>query len=111
MTMMGQCPRCHGPRVIGRKCNVCEPEHRLDATDAAPVLRMVPRDNMPNAELIGLLERMLENAKSGEMVGIAVACVWANDSISWGNSAGCSQHRQLAAITHLQHGFWAKELG
>lgn len=101
-----------------------DPAHLLDVANdlakivekarrerGAEVIKLVPRDNMPNADLVVMLERLVVQAKSGEIDGLAVACSWADGCTSYGWSTSPTVTRSIAAIARLQHAYMTEATG
>ena len=66
------------------------------------------RDNIPpgaaNPDMVKTLERLLDEAKRGEIIGFAYATALPNDSqgSGWEGTAAAS-HQLLTAVTMLHH--------
>lgn len=99
MPMMTECSTCHGPRLIGCKCEKCFP---------APVVKLVPRANMPNESAVNLAKKLLAWAESGELQEFAVALIWDNGDSNLGYTIAKSQTKMLGAITRLQMAYFAE---
>jgi TusA-related sulfurtransferase len=67
-----------------------------------PFGKFAPRS--PDTDIVEDLERMLAEAKRGEIVAIAYACAAPNRDITigWCNGDNAGQHTMLAALTGLQ---------
>ena len=63
------------------------------------------KDSAPNAALIENLERMLADAKSGELRSMVWICGWNDDQVShgWAHDHRNSRRRLLAEVLMLQH--------
>ena len=45
---------------------------------------LIPVENKPNETLINQLERLLKDAKEGELIGMASVCAWKEDFVTHG---------------------------
>lgn len=96
-----------------RHCIVCDEDYQGEhctcgngkRIESAPILKLVPRANMPNERLVAMLERLLKDAKNGELKHLAVACIWDDERTSWGCTANVSFSKMTGAITLLQYGY------
>jgi len=86
----------------GEFCTTCGNGKKIDP---APVLKLVPRANMPNDKLVAMLERLLDSAKTGELEAVAVGCAWADGCTSYGWSTAASTNRVIASIARLEHAY------
>lgn len=67
------------------------------------VVRLVTRQDVINQEAIKLLERVLEEARSGAVVEVAVATVYRTGAFSTGHTPTDDAARMLGACTRLVH--------
>lgn len=72
----------------------------------AELVKLVPRDNMPNAALVEMLEKLLGYAQKGELREIAVACIWDDNRVSHGYTKSDSFGRMLGSIANLQMAYF-----
>lgn len=57
----------------------------------------------PCKDVIELLEKLLEEAKRGEITGIATALVFANNNVGHNWSSGCASGDAMMLATHSLH--------
>ena len=62
-------------------------------------------DRKPNDETVGVLEKMLAHARSGELRSVVMVVGWSDDSVThhWSLDTRNGRRRLLGGITMLQH--------